>query len=267
MSISYDAADHIATITIDRPEAMNALRIEDLHALNAALIQARDDARIRCIVVTGAGGRAFCVGTDLKNSAPPPQSYAEAFFLARDAAVRAGIYTRAFDLTELNIHKPMIAAIDGHCLGGGLELALQCDLRIASTRASFGLPEVAVASIPGVGGIPNLLRAIPAAVAMRMLLTGERIDAKRAYEVGLVSDLCEPEALIATARRLAEKIAANGPLAVQMVKRLARQSADLSLTEALQATETGWGMLRDSQDRAEGRAAFAEKRKPRYSGR
>jgi E-phenylitaconyl-CoA hydratase len=222
---------------------------------------------VRTIIVTGAGERAFCVGADLKGTLPSEVSFAEGAFLAGGQAVDAGLYTRLFDFSDLQLTKPVIAAINGYCLGGGLEIALQCDLRIASKSARFGLPECAVASIPAAGGIHNLLRAVPSAIAMKMLLTGQHIDAGYAAQVGLVSDVYEPGELMDCARELAQCIAGNGPLAVQMIKKLARASANVPLDEAMRLTEMGWGVLRDTQDRIEGRKAFAEKRKPQFKGR
>ncbi len=259
--------EQVAEITLDRPEALNALRVADLQALESCLVEARDNPDVRVLLLTGSGTRAFCAGADLKATLPPATSFAEAFLRSTGPAVAQGLYTRLMDLSRLQIWKPVIAAVNGHCLGGGLEIALQCDLRVASSGASFGLPEVAVGSIPAVGGIQHLLRNLPGAVAMRMLLTGERIGAEEAQRIGLVSDLHAPDDLLPSARTLAQRIAANAPLAVQMVKRLAVDSANLPLREAVALSEIGWGVLRDTQDRIEGRRAFAEKRKPVYRGR
>ena len=266
MSITLVKNAHVAEITLNRPEALNALSVPDLQALEAALIESRDDREIRAIILTGAGTRAFCVGADLKSTLPPTASFAEAYLLATAPAVELGLYVRLIELSRLSIFKPMIAAVNGHCLGGGLELALQCDLRMASQTATFGLPEVAVGSIPAVGGIQHLLRTAPSAVAMRMLLTGARIDAEEALRVGIISDLFAPEELMDKVRETARRIAANAPLAVQMVKKLATDSASLPLKEAVALTEISWGVLRDTEDRIEGRKAFAEKRPPAFRG-
>ena len=267
MTIHYTVSNHVATIGLDRPEALNALDLESLKELRAVLSQARDDDDVRVIVLTGAGRKSFCVGADLKNTLPPSTSFSSSFVKSIDRAGAEGIYVRLMDLTSLRIFKPIIGAINGYCLGGGLELALQCDLRIASSNAVFGLPEAVVASIPAVCGIQALQKAVPSAIAMKMLFTGAKIDAAYAERVGLVSDVTEPEALMDKAHELANAIAANGPLAVQMIKKVAETSSNVPLTQAIEFTELAWGAMRESEDRVEGRKAFAEKRKPRFKGR
>ncbi|MGY0793737.1 enoyl-CoA hydratase/isomerase family protein [Azospirillum argentinense] len=267
MTITSNVEDRIGTITIDRAEKLNALDPEHLRALRRHLAGLSSDPSVNVIVITGAGGRAFCVGADLTSAPASDAGVAEAFPMDLELAGENGLYIRLFDLSGLQIRKPVIAAVDGYCLGGGLELALQCDLVVASDKASFGLPEVAVASVPGGGGATNLMRAIPRAVAMRMLLTGERIDAQRALAVGLVSDVWTVERFADETKALARRIADNGPLAVQMVKMLASQTATLPSLQTFQLTELAWGLLRDTADRREGRQAFAEKRKPVYIGR
>jgi E-phenylitaconyl-CoA hydratase len=177
------------------------------------------------------------------------------------------MYIRHMQISRLGITKPMIAAINGHAFGGGMEIALGCDLRIASSNATFALSEVKVGTIPALGGIQWLLRALPTAVAMKMLLTGERIDAAEAKRVGFVSDVYEPGNLIKEAQELARKICANAPLAVRAVKYLATRGWNMSFDEAVSTEELLWGILRNTHDRIEGRAAFTEKRPPKYEGR
>lgn len=266
MTIVSTISGAVATIRIDRPEKLNALDPPHLHALRDALRQASDDPTIRVIVLAGSG-RAFCVGADLTAARSDEKSLAAAFGLPLGEAGDQGLYIRLFDLQTLDIRKPLIAAVDGFCLGGGLELALQCDFIIATEGSSFGLPEVVVSSLPGGGGVPTLLDAVPKNIARRMLLTGERIDARRAYDIGLVTDLCPNGELAALADKIATSIAANGPIAVQLVKMIATQSANMSRAQAFQLTELAWGVLRDTADRQEGRLAFKEKRKPAYTGR
>ncbi|WP_353194145.1 enoyl-CoA hydratase/isomerase family protein [Pusillimonas noertemannii] len=267
MSIDLVVTGHVAEITLNRPQALNALSPSALVELNEKLTQARDNNQVRVILLTGSGDRAFCTGADLKDTLPPDTPYVNGFFVSRGQSVEAGNYARLFNISALEIEKPLIAAVNGYCVGGGLEIALQCDLRVASTTARFGLTEPVVGSIPAVGGVPLLLRAIPAAAAMRMLLTGEKVTAQKALSYGLVSDVWEPETLLDEARKLAAIIASNAPLAVQMIKRLARDSANLSLSEATRLNDVYWGLLRDTEDRIEGRKAFAGKRPAVFQGK
>jgi E-phenylitaconyl-CoA hydratase len=266
MAVDLNVADAIATITINRPEALNALDIEAQRELRGHLISARDDDAVRVVILTGVGERTFCAGADLKRTPPSSEPYARAWTASDQLATERGAYVRFLNLEPLKIWKPLIAAVNGYCLGGGLELALQCDLRVAADTASFALPEVAVGSVAGICG-PLLLRTVPHAHAMKMLLTGSRIDAAEALRIGLVSDVWSVKDLMSKTTELARQIASNAPLSVTATKRLSRESETLSRAALADMTEVVFGMLKDTQDRAEGRRAFAEKRPPKFTGR
>lgn len=266
MAIQFKIIEHVALITLDAPHANNALTVSDQMSLRKTLSACQDDEQVRVIVLLGAGDRAFCCGVNLKEPLQPAAGFVAGALKSRETEAEEGGCTRLFDLSDLDIWKPIIAAIQGYCLSGGLELALQCDLRIATPCATFGLPEARVATIPSAGGVQYLLRAVSAAHAMKMALTGEPINAEHALRIGLVSDLVARDQLLPFALALAERIAANGPLAVQSIKQLAVQSAHLAARDFVVQSNLHWGLLRDSQDHIEGRAALAHKRPPRYNG-
>lgn len=266
MTVHFETMERVAVLTLDRPEALNALDIQSLRLLRAHLQRYQDDPQLRALVLTGQGERSFCTGADLKGTRNSQATYPAAMFASKAASSDQGLYVRLLDLTDLNLWKPIVAAINGYCLGGGLELALQCDIRIAAQQASFGLPEVCSASIPAVAGVYRLIKATGSSHALQMALTGERVSAAQALASGLVSEVTSRERLLPRAMEIAHRIAANGPLAVQAVKKLSRQAAHLSEPDAQELTELHWGALRDTHDRQEGRAAFADKRQPVFTG-
>jgi enoyl-CoA hydratase/carnithine racemase len=266
MAIHFETMESVAVLTLDRPESLNALDLDSLKLLRDLLQRYQDDPQLRALVLTGRGERSFCTGADLKGTRSSPASYPAAMFGSKPASGDQGLYIRLMDLTDMNLWKPIIAAVNGWCLGGGLELALQCDIRIAADQASFGLPEVCAGSIPAVAGVHRLIKATGSSHALQMALTGERVTAAQALSCGLVSEVTSREQLLPRALEIAQRIAGNAPLAVQAVKKLSRQTAHLSEPDAQELTELHWGVLRDTNDRQEGRAAFAEKRKPRFTG-
>lgn len=257
MGVLFSVSESVATATLNRPDALNSIDADTMQEMAALWDRIRKDDAIRVVILTGAGDKAFCTGMDLKKTMPPDASYAQAAF--------AGEGDRSF-VGSLAIDKPVLCAINGYALAGGLELALACDIRIAVESASFGLPEVRIGSIPGAGGTQRLPRIVGLSNAMHMLLTADRIDSAEALRIGLVSKVVPAPELMDTARAIAGRIAANAPLAVRAVKQLVVRGADLPLSAAIDAERMAWGVLRNTRDRIEGRLAFQEKRKPVYTG-
>ncbi|OZI17044.1 enoyl-CoA hydratase [Bordetella genomosp. 7] len=258
MPLLFEVQDYIATITLNRPEAMNSIDPETRAELHDAWQRIKQDDDIRVAILTGAGEKAFCTGSDLKKTMPPKESFAELTF---------GRSESDHLLAGLDTDKPLICAVNGYAMGGGMELALACDIRIASDNAVFALSEVRIGSIPGAGGTQRLPRAIGASNALLMLLTGDRIDAQEALRTGLVSKVVSQGQLLASARQIAERIAGNAPLSVRAIKRLVYSGMDMPLPAAIDTERYVFGVLRDTEDRIEGRKAFQEKRSPVYRGR
>ena len=258
MPIDVTVKDKVATAVINRPEAMNSIDPETRQQLYTLWDRIRNDDDIAVVVITGAGDRAFCTGADLKKTFPPKESFAELFFGRNDP----GNMTHGF-----GSDKPIIAAVNGYAMGGGMELALACDVCIASERAKFALSEVKVGSVPGSGGVQRLPRTIGKSDAMLLLLTGDTVDAHEAMRMGFVSKVVPHEEILSAARDIARRIAANAPLAVRVVKRLVTQGMEMPLVYATDLDRYLWGLIRDTEDRIEGRKAFSEKRKPVYKGR
>ncbi|MGZ4788536.1 MAG: enoyl-CoA hydratase/isomerase family protein [Burkholderiales bacterium] len=250
--------NHVATAVLNRPEAMNSLDTQLRQELVAFWERVRHDDDIWVVVMTGAGEKAFCAGADLKKAVPLDESYAQQMF---SNPVSASI------VAHMETDKPIIAAVNGYAMGGGMEIALACDIRIASETAQFALSEAKVGSIPGSAGTQRLPRAIGMSDAMLMLLTGDRISAQEAHRNGLVSKVVPPTELMPAAYEIARKIAANAPLSVRAIKRLVKRGMDMPLAHAAELERYVFGLLYQSEDRIEGRKAFAEKRKPNYKGR
>lgn len=258
-TLLWELTDNVAVITLNRPEVRNAMNRELSGALVEALQQVREDSDIRAAVITGAG-RTFSAGADLKERAQVGR--------AADASAASVIEaSRAAGFSRMAIEKPLLAAIDGYCLAAGFELALLCDIRICTPEARFGLPEITRGFFPGGGGPQRLMRAIPQAVAMEMILTGDPIDAPTALRVGLVSRLVPVHELLPTARQLAQRIAGHAPLAVKAVKEVAQSALDETLEQSLRfGTALRW-IIGQTEDAREGPRAFTERRSPRYQGR
>lgn len=252
---------HTMLITFNRPQARNAVNQQLWIAVGTALEEAENDPDVRAVAITGAGEQSFCAGADLK-------ALARGEKLVPDDPVQAswgfgGIVSHV-------ISKPLIAAVNGTALGGGTEITLACDLAVASTTATFGLPEVKRGIIAGAGGAFRIMAQVPHKIALELLLTGDTFDALTAKELGLVNRVVEPARLLEEALALAGKIAGNAPLAVRASKRLALGIFDGTIPDE----ETGWQACRreavaimQSEDAKEGPRAFAEKRAPVWKGR
>ena len=257
MAIEFEITDGVAVITINRPERLNAMDAEHYAGLSQAWMRVRDDPAVRVAMVTGAGERAFTVGADIKSFLTAPPGLDEMWLTQRDQLLNRG----------LEVWKPVIAAINGLCLGGGMTLMFATDIRVAAEHATFSLAEVKRGVVAGNGGTQRVLDQLPRAIAMEMLLTGDPIDAAAAERWGLVNRVVPKERLMETALDYAHRVAANAPLAVQASKELALRSRDVDLATGLRVEQLVNRMLAFTEDAKEGPAAFAEKRPPRFSGR
>lgn len=250
-------ADGVVWVTLDRPEARNALSRQ----VNLDLAElARDlgsDPDVRVVLLTGAGDQAFCAGADLKERKGVSADQTGAYVDAISAAINGWGA----------MPKPTIAVVNGYAFGGGMELALACDFRIASRSAQFGLTEVRLGIMPGAGGTQRLTRLIGVARAKELILLGRRIDAQRALDIGLVMEICAPEALRERADAVAAELLGCAPRSVDMAKAAIERGFDVSLDEGLRIERACYDVTLFTEDRNEGLRAFAEKRPPRYKGR
>lgn len=257
MTIRYEVDEGIATITMDRPERLNALDADAYAALSDAWKQVRDDDAVRVAIITGAGEKSFTTGADLKSFITNPDELSEFWQTQKGQLLNRG----------LEVWKPVIAAVNGYCLGGGMTLLLATDLRIAASHATFNVAEVKRGVLPANGGTQRLLRQVPYAVGMEMLLTGDPIDAQTAERWGLVNAVVPAEDLMTVAREYARRVAANAPLALQAIKELAVRSADMDLSTGLRLEQSFSRLLKFTSDAKEGPKAFAERRPPVFEGR
>lgn len=256
MAIDFDLHDNIATITINRPERSNALDAEHYTLLSKAWHRVRDDAEVRVAIVTGAGDKAFCAGADLKSFVGRAQPLSEVWLTQKDSLLNRG----------LEVWKPVIAAVNGACVGGGMTLLLGTDLRVACDDAIFSLAEVKRGIIAANGGTQRVMKQLPYAIAMEMLLLGDSIDAETAARWGLINRVVHRGEMMDTARQMAQRIKNNAPLAIQAAKELAVRSQDMSLPEGLRMEQFVNRILHQSEDTKAAKAAFAEKRKPEFKG-
>ena len=256
MAINYKKEGRIAIFTINRPQTMNTMNMEAIRELHEAMVDFRDDPDLWVGIITGSGEKAFSAGADIKDTLSFMKEHRDKPWAMPATPMRG-----------LELHKPLIAAINGLALGGGLEIALACDIRIASENARLGLPEVTLGLIPGWGGTQRLPRVIPWAKAAEMLLTGKPIDAQEAYRIGLVNKVVPLEQLMPIAKEWAEVICQAGPLGVRAAKEAMIKGCSLTLEEGLRLENSLEAYLLGTEDFAEGTTAFVEKRKPVYKAK
>lgn len=255
-TLLLERRDRVAIITINRPEKRNALNIQTREEGAALLEELRNDDSVGVLVFTGAGDKAFIAGADIGE------------FAGRTAAMQREVMLGRSLFTAIDTFpKPVIAMINGYCLGGGCELALACDIRIASENASFGQPEINLGIIPGGGGTQRLTRLVGEGKAMELILTGDIIDARTAYNIGLVNEVVPIDQLETKTMDLATRIASKGPIALRLAKEAVRLASRSNLDEGLRREIDLFALCFATEDKDEGVKAFLEKRKPAFKGK
>ena len=255
MGFEYKKDGHVAIFTINLPDQMNAMNLQAFRDWADAMADFRDDGELLVGIFTGAGEKAFCAGANINEVLPFLKENAHKMWAWPQTNNR-----------KPDMYKPLIAAINGLCIGEGMEIALGCDLRVAGEKAKFGLPEVTLGIVPGDGGTQRLPRAIPRCKAAEMLLTGAIFDAEEAWRIGLVNKVVPVDEVMSEAMAYAKKICKAAPLAVRAAKEAMNRGVEMSLDEGLKLEYSLNSFLTHTRDHAEGVASFAEKRKPQYSG-
>ena len=258
MAIKLEKKGKVVYITINRPENMNSLDFDTVKELSDAMIEYRDDDDMRAAVITGAGDKAFCAGMDLKSGMFD--------FIMKEMVGKPWKLPPSI-FRGLEIYKPIIAAINGLALGGGLELALACDLRVASEKAVLGTPEVQLGALPGWGGTQRIVRTVPKCKAAELLLLGTPVDAQEAHRIGLVNKVVPGDKVMEVAEGWANRLSEVAPMSVKTMKELIVRASDMTLDDALRFEWMMAMQLFMSGDIQEGMKAFAEKRKPEFKGK
>jgi enoyl-CoA hydratase len=256
-TLIYEKKENIGLLTINRPEKMNAISQELTAELSQLLDEIENNEKLRVLVITGAGDKAFVAGADIKELVDR-----DARLGRRVSRERQEIFSRIE-----NLHVPVIAAVNGYALGGGLELALACSIRICSEKAQFGAPEVKLGIIPGDGGTQRLPRLVGQGTAMEMIITGDFIDAQEAHRIGLVNKVFPPEKLKEEAMELAKKIASRPPLAVRYAKEAVNRSQEGDTASGFALESYLHALSCTTEDKKEGVSAFLEKRKGKFKGK
>jgi enoyl-CoA hydratase/carnithine racemase len=256
-NVLYEKKDAIAYVTVNRPKVLNALNTATWKDLRTAFEEARDDAAVRGVILTGTGDKAFIAGADIGELA-----HVTAF----EAEQSSRFGQDVLDLIE-NLGKPVVAAVNGFALGGGCETAMACTIRIAVDAAKFGQPEVTLGLVPGGGGTQRLPRLVGKGRALQLILSGEMISAQEAYRIGLVNEVVPPADLITRAEAILRKIATNAPIAVKFALEAANKGLETSQSEGALLEAAYFGLCAATEDKTEGTTAFLEKRAPQFRGR
>jgi enoyl-CoA hydratase len=264
-TIIYEAKDQIAWITLNRPEVMNAINQEMAGEIVSACRQAEGDKEVRVVIFKGAGERAFSAGADLKQRAQGAQDASSSIIERRQVKLSPGMNTQT--LAVAAIAKPTIALVRGYAVGGGLEICMACDIRVVAEDAKMGLPEVRHGIMPGSGGTQRLTRIVGLAKALEICLTGELIDAKEAYRIGLVHRLVSPEELLPVGEKIALAMMKGAPLSLRFTKEAIYVGSELPLEQALRLEADLSALVATTEDSKEGPRAFVEKRAPIWKGR
>ena len=255
--IIYEKSDGVATITLNRPEALNAFSKDVVSEILHVLEDVKNDENVRVVVLTGAGEKAFSAGADIKSMAGMNA------LKARELSLMGEKLCVALE----NLEKPVVAALNGYALGGGLEVAMSCDLRIASENARVGQTEVNIGLIPGWGGTQRLTRLVGMTKAKELVFTGKMIDAKTAEQIGILNMVVPADKFRETVRQFALELSSKAPVAVKVAKVLMNKGSDIGLDSALALEREGFGVVASTEDLKEGVSAFTEKRKPIFKGK
>jgi len=256
-NVQYEKKGSIAYVTVNRPKVLNALNTPTWTDLQAAFEDAKADASVHGVILTGAGDKAFIAGADISELA-----HVNAFAAEESSRFGQGV----LDLIE-NLGKPVVAAINGFALGGGCETAMACTIRVAAEHAKFGQPEVKLGLLPGGGGTQRLPRLVGKGRALQLILTGETISAQEAYRIGLINEIVPAANLIERAEAILKQIAANAPIAVKFSLEAANKGLETSQAEGLVLEASYFGICAATEDKKEGTSAFLEKRAPQFHGR